>query len=679
MPENDVISLEKTDIGKITTARKNVRLALEASADWRKQAKEDYLFVQGKQWDDKDVESMKKQKRPTITINRCRPLINQVSGYFGKNLSEATFLPKGKGDDEVCRIAKGITKYVYDKANFKRNKKKVIKDRLICGVGYYWVYYDFDYDVMDGCIKIERRSPFEVFIDPESKQDDLSDAAFCGVYSWESPDELKKVYPEVAEEIGGLEHKYDAEEVAADTTQTVAGEPLWYSKQLKKLRVCQYWYREKTFRNVYVIDGQGQLEEADVSPEIIAMAKLKVPGVKKHRVPTWQYKYMVFADDVLLEESNSPYKHNRYPLVPEYSYRTGERDENDTSLEPAGIIRDLKDVQRELNKQRSQRMHIVNTQANGFWLVFGTSTPEFDQQLKNSATTPGAIFNPPPGVTDIKYISSPGVSTANIEMEQSVSNDFYSISGVNPESMSSSQIPASMSGVAIDRRQGAMFTQVSDLAEESNFSESLIIDRLWGSKGRQGLIQQYFTESQVMRIIGDEDEQMFVNVQPGLPQAKVEQPKIDPMTGQPMINESGQVINEILFDLTKFEFDIKVEPSEMTPTMQQAIAFQLIDAAKNGIPIPADLLVEYIPMTNRAEVKKRMREKEEQQKPEPPKTSLSISFDDLPVEAKAAVLAANGIQVDPASIAQQDMMDMQMKNMHQQGKQQGQQQQPNFF
>lgn len=51
-------------------------------------------------------------------------------------------------------------------------------------------------------------------------------------------------------------------------------------------------------------------------------------------------------------------------------------------------------------------------------------------------------------------------------------------------------------------------------------------------------------------------------------------PKIDPMTGQPMIDESGQVINEILFDLTKFEFDIKVEPSEMTPTMQQAMVFQ---------------------------------------------------------------------------------------------------------
>ena len=93
MTDNDAISLEKTDIGKITKARSNVRLALEASADWRKAAKEDYLFVQGKQWDSADLESMKKQRRPAITINRCRPMVNQVSGYFGQNLSEATFLP----------------------------------------------------------------------------------------------------------------------------------------------------------------------------------------------------------------------------------------------------------------------------------------------------------------------------------------------------------------------------------------------------------------------------------------------------------------------------------------------------------------------------------------------------------------------------------------------------------
>lgn len=51
----------------------------------------------------------------------------------------------------------------------------------------------------------------------------------------------------------------------------------------------------------------------------------------------------------------------------EYCYYTGELAEDE--LEPAGVVRDIKDAQRELNKNRSQRMHVVNQQSLGvkFW------------------------------------------------------------------------------------------------------------------------------------------------------------------------------------------------------------------------------------------------------------------------------------------------------------------------
>ena len=120
--EDDAIKDQPTDIGKVTKARANVKLYLESSIDWRKAGKEDFRFVQGKQWDTSDVQAMQKQKRPTITINRCRPLINQVSGYFGQNMSEPNFLPRSAEDDEICNIAKGVTKYVYDNCMFPRHK-----------------------------------------------------------------------------------------------------------------------------------------------------------------------------------------------------------------------------------------------------------------------------------------------------------------------------------------------------------------------------------------------------------------------------------------------------------------------------------------------------------------------------------------------------------------------------
>jgi hypothetical protein len=640
---SDEIKAETTDQGKVMQARRNVRLSLEATVDWRKAAREDYRFVQGKQWDEGDKGRLAQQGRPAITINRCRPMINQVSGYFGQSMPEANFLPRTDGDEEICNIAKGITKYVYDKCMYPRHKKKVTRDRLICGKGYYWVFYDFDYDKMDGTIKIERRSPFEVFVDPESIKEDLSDAEFCGVYSWESPEELRQLYPESAQEINTLEHQYDAEERAVET---VATEPLWYSKQLKKLRVVQYWYKERSYRNVYFIQGSPDLiEEND---EIASMYRLKVPGIRKERIPACNIKFMVFVDDVLLEEGDSPYKHKRYPLVQEFAYYTGEKDENDASIEPAGIIRDLKDVQREINKHRSRRMHMTNTQANGIWLIYGQSTPEFDAQLKQYGTTPGAVLNAPPSVTKVDRLAPDAVSMSDVELEKVAGEDFYFISGINPESMSNSNVPGYMSGAAIDRRQQAMFTQVSDLADETNYSERLVLDLLWGDKGRPGLIPQYFTEQMVMRITADDGESKFVQIQPGLDSAVQQQEGIDPMT--------GQLVQRVLYDLSKFEFDIVVVPSQSTPTLMAANLQQLIEAQKVGIPIPPDMLLEFLPMNNKAEMRKKLQDAANAPKLDP-KLSFSATFKDLPIEAKQALLAEMGVQVSPESLLQQKMLE----------------------
>jgi hypothetical protein len=649
--ESDAIKDQPNDIGKVTKARANVKLTLETSIDWRKEAKEDYRFVQGKQNSDNDERIMREQKRPLITINRCRPLINQVSGYFGQNMSEVNFLPRTEDDDEICNIAKGVHKYVYDKCMFPRHKKKVGRDRLICGKGYYWVFYDFDYDKMDGTIKIERRSPFEMFVDPESVKEDLSDAEFCGSFSWESPDELAQVYEEHATEIKGLTHELDSSEV-----DTVGGEPLWYSKQLKKLRVVQYWYRDRSYRNVYQIEGQA--ETVDETEELKSMVKLGIIKAKKHRIPETKIRYLTFCKDVLFEDSESPYKHKRFPLVPEYCYYTGERDENDSSLEPAGLIRDLKPVQRELNKHRSQRMHIVNTQANGIWLIYGVSTPEFDQQLKQFGTTPGAKLNVPPSVTKVERISPDGVSTANVEMEKSSGEDFYTISGINQETMGSADMPGNMSGVAIDRRQKASFTQVSDIADEANYSERLICDLLWGDEGRPGLIPQYFTEEMIMRIVGDDGEHKFIELANNQPQASNPQPpQIDPQTGQPQVDEQGNLVKRVLYDLSKFGMDIVVVPSQSTPTLMAANLEQLIDAQKAGIPISPEVLLDFMQIGNKQELKKKMQE-QSQAGPniEPPKVSMTMAFKDLPIEGKIAALAELGVTVTAESLMQQQIM-----------------------
>ena len=371
----------------IYEAKNNVKKALEATSDWRKAAAEDFAFMQGKQWEDADLTKMREAGRPAITINRIRPVINLLCGYASQNETEPDFLPRSEEDDRISRVAKGITKYCLDRANYQRNKGKCFRDKIICGLANYWVSYEFDYTKLDGTIQIERVSPFDAFIDPECKKDDLSDAQYVGRYSWEGTAKLKQVYPDKANEIDTLRHKYDDTEQEAGVIETVDGEALWYNNSYNKIRVVQYWYKEYGKKHVFMT------KEGLVDEENPLFTVLMAIGKKPTSIPDTKIRYATFADDVLLEEGESPYKHGKFPLVREYCYYTGEL--ADDELEPAGVVRDIKDAQRELNKNRSQRMHVVNQQSLGVKFWSGVTDDNFKKIIKRDSNKPGAnIFLP---------------------------------------------------------------------------------------------------------------------------------------------------------------------------------------------------------------------------------------------------------------------------------------------
>ena len=607
----------------LSEARSNVRKALQLTSEWRKTAKEDYDFVRGKQWTDADLKVMKQKSRPAITINRIRPVVNLLSGYAAQNETEPDFLPRSEEDDRVARVAKGITKYTFDKTNYQSVKKKAFKDAVICGAGHYWVSNEFEYASIVGRIQIKNVCPFDVFVDPECIEDDMSDAFFCGRYSWESPEKLKQVYSDKADEITMLAHKYDDSEL-----ETVNTEPLWYSRDLKKLRVVQYWYKEYTRKKVFSADGM-IIDESQ--PDLYSAFLMS--GTEPEEIPVTQIRYATFCGDVLLEEGKSPYKHNQFPLVRQYCYLSGYGEDLDDGLEPAGIVRDLNAAQRELNKNRSQRMHIVNQQSLGvrFW-----TGPQFDEkekrEIQNLSTTPGANIFLKPGVTFTDGLPS-AQSVNNIELENRSSSDFYTISGITPESLSGSI--GAMSGKAIDLRQSVTTVQTAEIFDKAKEAELQIVKLLWGDTYAPGLIPQFYNKDKVMRILGEDGKKEFVQIQPGLGQAMQEQQAVD-QNGMPVTDENGDPVTKVLYDLSAFDFDIVITTSQASATARRAKLYQLLEAKKAGVDIPMDIILDFMDFPEKETVKKRMQQASEQ--PKMPDFKVSASIEDLPAEALSTAL-----------------------------------------
>lgn len=620
----------------IYEAQQNVKNALSATSTWRQNAKQDYKFMQGKQWDDADMKKMREAGRPAITINRIRPIINLLCGYASQNETEPDFLPRSEEDDRVSRVAKGITKYCLDRANYQRNKGKCFRDKIICGLANYWVHYEFDYAKLDGEIRIDRVSPFDVFVDPECSQEDLSDAQYIGRYSWESPSKLKQVYPDKAVEIDTLSHKFDDTELETGSFETINGEALWYSDKYRKVRVVQYWYKEYKTKRIFIT--QNGVVDEDNPLYVVLMAMGKEPT----SIPDTQIRFATFSDNVLLEEGESPYKHNKFPLVRDYCYYTGEL--VDEELEPAGVVCDIKDAQRETNKNRSQRMHVVNQQTLGVKYWQGPVTEQFKNTVKKYGTTPGANIYMPPGVTFTD--GTPAMDSAlNMNLEQQSSNDFYAISGITPESLSGSV--GNMSGKAIDLRQSVTTVQTAGIFAQTKEAELQIVKLLWGEKNAPGLIPQFYNQEKAMRILGDDGQKEFIQIQPGMNQPMQEKTMLDPM-GQPVLDAEGNPVKKVLYDLSAFDFDIVISTSQASATARRANLYQLLEAKKSGVDIPIDIILDFMDFPEKEAVKKRMQEAGE--KPALPELRVSGSLDDMPAEALSMYLQTLGVNISPQQI-----------------------------
>lgn len=618
-------------------AKNNVKKALLFTHKWRNVAKQNYEFVKGKQWTDGDLNAMNKAGRPAITVNRIKPMINLLCGYSAQNETEPDFLPRSEEDDRVSRVAKGITKYVFDKTNYQKVKKQAFKDSLICGMGCYWLTYEFNWAKMDGIITIKNVSPFDVFVDPESNEEDLSDANFCGRYSWETPEKLKQIYQDKEQAINALTHQLDETEL-----ETVNAEPLWYSSDLEKIRVVQYWYKEYGTKEIYYIDGQ----VIDSTSQEFEM--LKASGVQPTVIPDVRMRFATFCGDLLLEEGESPYEHGKFPLVIQYCSKNGWLRDND-GLEPAGIVGDLKDVQRELNKNRSQRMHIVNQQSLGVKFWHGNADEDMKRIIRTKSTVPGANIFLSQGLTFEDGLPA-NQSIGNLELENKASSDFYNISGITPESLSGSV--GAMSGKAIDLRQSVTTVQTAEIFDNAKEAEREIVLLLWGDVGARGLIPQYFDKEKVLRITGEDGKKEFVQINPNLGQSMVEQPQFDEM-GTPKMGEDGEQITKVIYDLSCFDFDIVITTSQASATARRANLYQLLEAKKSGVDIPMDIILDFMDFPEKETVKKRLQEQAEQ--PSIPEFKVSGTLEQLPAQALSQALQSIGVNIPPEQILQERM------------------------
>lgn len=635
MTDNDLQSKDdeidaRQGIGKF---RHWFREAVDKADIWRQEAEQDYDFVAGKQWTDEDKRALEDSGRPAITINRIKPLINVLSGYQRLNRYDIDFLPRTSDDIDICAIRKGITKYVLDRSDYDSEESQAFEDAAIGGLGWLEAGYEFNEERTDGEAFVRRQDPFGIYVDPESHKTDFSDAKYICRAKWVDKDELKEVYPEHAD---AIEAQYEVYDTAEKTSGKKTDDPLWYKRDLQKVRLVECWYKVKESKTLYLLTNGQTVPQEEMQLDYFLQGLV----IGQQTVKVTKVKEASFFDRVLLEDIDSPYQHGEFPFVPITCYYFGVDDV------PAGFVRDLKDPQREINKRRIQTLHILNTSGNGGgWMEADAMDAKQKEDFRAHGNNPGHFSEVRPGALAAgkvleRQIQNP--PAAVIQAESQATQDLTSISGIN-EALMGTDIPSSASGRAIELKQKQAITHIAPMFDRLRKAKKQIAYLLWGKRGHAGIIPQFYTEDKIYRVEGANGQQ-FLHIN----QQVVQQ---DPM---------GMTIVKTLNDLSQGEFDIVVSDTQASTTQRQAQMWGLVDACKNlGVPgdMIFDIIIDLSDLPNKEDIKQRWQQRQQAQEQQAQQQAQlemiknqnmnqSIAFKDAPLPIQFAMAAKQGL-IDP--------------------------------
>ena len=603
-----------------------------AMYNWRELARTDYDFYASKQWDDGVLDELAEADRPANTLNVIRPLINLLSGYQRLNRYDPKFLSRNLASSYFAEIRQGVTKYILDGSDYDSVESAVCLDAWICGLGWYKQWYTWDFAKNEAAIIIEKASPFDVYPDMNSIKPGFKDAQRIHEAHWKDKDELKSWYPEHAEDIDSWADRYDDEKDCFGDQ-----EKFWYQPDENKCRLVETWWYEISTRPYYQLSDGTEVLAEEITPDKLPFI---VETVDK---PYRRVMYAAFIGGVTLEGPRE-WQTNDFPLTAQWCYYLGEGDEY------CGVVRDLLDSQREINKRRSDMIQILNTNVNSAWQAEAGALSDSQRiEYEENGAKPGTILEHRPGHDAPKRVDTPPLPSGIMEAESISRQDIYSISNINPSTMGSQLTGAS--GRAIEMQQKQANTGTVILFDNLRMAKKTLMIKLWGQGSNPGLVQKFYNDEQTIRIMDDSNHMQFITVN-----QKVTIPN-------PMLGPIKQTLN----DLSVGEFDIVISETPATATQKMSQFWSMVDAVgQMGIPwdMVYDLILDLSEIPNKDEIKARIAKRMEQKssatdqqaqaiqalqnKPNPPKISVSVPYKELPPNEQMQMATKVGLQPSPA-------------------------------
>jgi len=620
-------------------------------------------FLRGIQWTKDEWDYYKTRGVKPHTINRCLPTILVLCGMQSQNSQQIKVRPRKGATEGSANIYTELIKHTEDLSSDEGGEyvySRLFKRGVVDGDSYIRADIDKDRNP-NGQITFKVRSTCDIDVDPTANEYNVNASAKYVIdKSWVDKDYLKNKYGSaidkaVEQGVGISDDGQDSNGVLAfllDDADIDTGDRDG-DEQYKKFRyrIREVFWKEQ-IKGLLVIDHQTGKRKIETKKIDILERKAGKSTRFTIRKVTQRLHQTIMLGRFVLDDVENPFGEtiSDYPI-----FRFSPHFDNGYCF---GVLDNIISLNREENIARTQYTRLLNQTVNSGFKV-GGGTKKKKRELANYGSVEGAVIDESDYGGKVDKFQPNIPSTGHMINAEQFEGDVKQVSGIDNATLGYDSGKAeSGRAIYLKQKQGQITTE----AIFKNFYSTL------QSFGKFILntirAMQIYTDDEIKAVVSESSllteanltaakNELELKIGAGLPEPM--QPNVDPqqvlqmtrpadrlavmqtikagmesaqiyLKHYPMLRDQwdkvikGYAVRLQMEDLKKnetVEYGVKVDLSPTAPTVRLSNYLELSEIQDKYGLVPPDLLIDSTDLTNKDEIKERLRQAAQQQQTQP--------------------------------------------------------------
>lgn len=572
----------------------------ERQAEERFQMAVDEDYQDHLQWTAEDAQDLINRGQAPLVFNEGSLTVQWICGTEKRTRIDYKILPREESDERGAEIKTKVVKYTDDVNKAAFHRSRAFRQAVVGGLG--WLEEGLNIEPDQELIYSGSEDWRNVWRDSRSRDIDYNrDGRYLFRKRRLDLDYVVALLPGCRAELerDATERDSDEEEEVWYLGQRLtAAHDLDYSENLphsarnrsayigtayadtgrrKSVDIIEAWY--KVPEPVKVFQG-GPYSGKAFNEQDPRHQEAKAQGWTMYDSVAWRMRVMICTEDAPLWDGPSPFRHNRFTLIPVWGYRRA----RDGMC--YGVWRGMRDPQYDLNKRMSKALWSASSNR----VTAKKGTVEDVDEARTEAARPD-MFLEVKNLNDIRFEKPMADMQASLELANQDRMMIRTVGGVTSENLGHDTNATSGKAILAKQEQGSMTT--ADLFDNLRLAIQM------AGEVRLSHIEQYMTERKVIRIVGKNRPVEWL-----------------------VVNDYDEETGEILNDVTARQADFIVSEQDYRASMQQAQAEMMADILAKVAPFAPqavlnvlDLWADLMDIPNKEEFVSRIRKLNGQRDP----------------------------------------------------------------